>query len=99
MLAKEDRKGTAWQVAAQWGKMKSLEKIWEWAKAELSTEDLNNKLSLAKDDIKQTVRHYASVWDKLQLLGRIWKWAQEQLTSQELTFRPLMSSIVDVPHR
>jgi hypothetical protein len=35
------------------------EKIWEWAKAEIPTEDLNNKLLLAKDDKKQTVWHYA----------------------------------------
>jgi hypothetical protein len=46
-------------VAAQWGKTESLEKMWEWAKVEMSGEDVNNKLLLAKDDSKQTVWHYA----------------------------------------
>jgi len=58
LLARDDQTRTAWQVAAEWGKTES-EKIWEWAKVEISTEDLNNKLLLAKDDIKQTVWHYA----------------------------------------
>jgi hypothetical protein len=41
LLAKDDRKRTAWQVAAEWGKTESLEKIWKWAKVEMSTENLN----------------------------------------------------------
>jgi len=73
---------TAWQLAAELGKTEPLEKIWEWAKAELSTEELNNKLLLAKVDIKQTVWDYISLWDKVQLLGRIWKWVQEKITPQ-----------------
>jgi len=28
LLAKNDRKRTVWQVAAEWGKTKFLEKIW-----------------------------------------------------------------------
>jgi hypothetical protein len=71
-------------VVAQWGKTEALEKIWEWAKAEMSTEDLNNKLLLAKDDRKQTVWYYASLWDNLQLLERIWEWAQEQQTREDV---------------
>ena len=63
-------------MAAEWGKTESLEEIWERAKAELSTEELNNILLLAK----QIVWHYASLWDNVQLLGRKWKWAEEQLT-------------------
>jgi len=53
LLAKENRKRTAWQAAAEWGKTEPLEIIWEWTKAELSTEELNNKLLLAKDDINR----------------------------------------------
>ena len=55
---------TVWHLAAELGKTEPLEKIWEWAKAELSTEELNNKLFLAKDDTKQTVWHYVSLWKK-----------------------------------
>jgi hypothetical protein len=51
------------------GQTESLEKIWEWAEVELSTEDLNNKLFLDKDDRKKTVWHYASLWDNVELLG------------------------------
>jgi len=36
---------TAWQLAAEWGKKEPLENIWEWAKAEVSTEDLINLLA------------------------------------------------------
>ena len=40
-------------MAEEWDKMESLAETWEWAKLELSTEELNNKLLLAKDR-KQT---------------------------------------------
>jgi hypothetical protein len=73
---------TVWQLAAELGRTEPLEKIWGWAKAKLSTEELNNKLLLAKVDRKQTVWDYVSLWDNVQLLGRIWKWVQEQLTPQ-----------------
>jgi len=73
---------TVWQLAAEMGKTEPLEKIWEWAKAELPTEELNNKLFLTKVDRKQTVWDYISLWDKVQFLGRIWKWVQEKITPQ-----------------
>jgi hypothetical protein len=68
---------TAWQLAAERGNWQSIEKMWEWAKAELSTDDLNNQLLLATDDREQTVLHYATLCDKQLLIGRMRKWVKE----------------------
>ena len=76
------------------GKPELLEVLMEWAKAVMSTEDLNNKLLLARDDRKQTVWHYASLWDNVQLLGRIWKWAEEQLTPEEVNNNLLLDESI-----
>jgi endo-1,4-beta-D-glucanase Y len=41
---------STWHVAAQYGNPKSLEKLWEWAKEKLKTEELKNGLLLAKTE-------------------------------------------------
>jgi ankyrin repeat protein len=61
LLAKDDRKMTAWHVAAERGNWQALEKMWEWAKEKLTTEELNTKLLLAKDNRERTAFHAAAM--------------------------------------
>jgi hypothetical protein len=54
LLAQDDEKQTAGQLAAFGGNVEVLEKLLEFAKEELIKEELNNKLLLAKDNRKRT---------------------------------------------
>jgi len=51
---------TVWHVAAELGNLELLQNIWEWAKENIKTEDLNNKLLLATDNMERTVCHMAA---------------------------------------
>jgi endo-1,4-beta-D-glucanase Y len=66
------------------GNIESLQKIWEWSKAELSTEELNNKFFLAKDDRKMTAWHVAADFGNKESLQKIWEWVKQELTTEEL---------------
>jgi hypothetical protein len=44
---------TVWHVAAHLGNLKVLEKLWNWAKVKLTTEEIN-KLLLATDSNGRT---------------------------------------------
>ena len=37
---------TAWHYAAKWGNSEILQKVWEWAKENLTTEEINDKFLL-----------------------------------------------------
>jgi ankyrin repeat protein len=84
LLAQGDKGQTAWHVAAEGGKVEILDKLWEWAKEVLNTDELNNNLLLAKDWFEQLALHHASYIGNVQILERIWKLAKEQLTPEEL---------------
>ena len=43
-----------------------LQKIWEWAKRNLTTHEINNKLLLATDHKAMTVWHVAARWGKVR---------------------------------
>jgi hypothetical protein len=61
-----------------------VEKIWEWAKEKLTTEELNNKLLLAKYDVEQTVFHIAAEGGKTQVIQKMWEWSTEKLSAEEI---------------
>ena len=44
-------------MAAKRVKVEVLDKLWEWAKKLLNTDELNNKLLLAKDDEENAIFH------------------------------------------
>jgi len=73
------------------GNTESLQKIWEWAKAELSTEELSNKFLLTKDDRKMTAWHVAADCANMECLQTVWEWAKQELTAEELKNRLLLA--------
>jgi len=44
LLATDNIGNTAWQLAAAFGILDILQKIWEWAREDLTTEEISNKL-------------------------------------------------------
>ena len=61
MFLGTDKDGmTAWQYTAKRLNSEILEKVWEWAKEKLTTEELNNKLILDTDTDGMTAWHLAA---------------------------------------
>ena len=84
MLAKDERKMTAWHVAADCGNITLLQTIWEWAKQELTAEELKNSFLLAKDDREQTAFELTAEKGNTEVLETLHKWDVEELTPEEL---------------
>jgi ferredoxin-fold anticodon binding domain-containing protein len=82
LLARNNRKRTAWHMAAERGKVEILDKLWEWAKEVLKRDDMNNNLLLAEDYDKEIILHHASFSDIIQTLEIMWQLAKEQLTPE-----------------
>jgi aminoglycoside N3'-acetyltransferase len=80
MLAKDDKRRTAWIMATERGNLEVLEKLWECAKEKLTTEEIN-KLLLGTDNNGRTVFHRAALRCRLEILQKVWEWANENLTT------------------
>jgi ankyrin repeat protein len=63
---------------AEDGNTDALEKLWAWAKDNLTQEELNNKLLLAKDLQGQTAWHRAAEGGHTKVLEKLCEWAKEQ---------------------
>ena len=79
MLAKDDREYTAWHVEAWMRNLEILDRLWMWAKKNLSTDDFNNKFFGQKLN-KRTVLPYTSLLGNIQVLERMWKWVKKTST-------------------
>lgn len=77
MLAKNRKQQTAFHLAAEDGKTDALEKVWEWAKDNLTQEELHNKLLLAKDLQGQTSLHMAAEEGHTEVIVKVCEWAKE----------------------
>jgi hypothetical protein len=69
---------TAWHVAAKGGKLQVLQKMWEWAKKKLTTEEISNIMLLETDNLGCTVWQVAANEGKLKLLHEVLDWAEDQ---------------------
>ena len=79
---------TAWHVAAMGGNLKVLQKLWEWAKYNLLTEELHRKYLLARGSKGKTAWHVAAEEGKLEVLRQLWEWARaEKLNDKFLLAR------------
>jgi hypothetical protein len=67
---------TLWHVAAEWGKLETLQIVWEWAKRKLTPEEIKNKLLLATDKEGNTALHLAAMGEDLAILQIVWDWAK-----------------------
>jgi len=65
------------------GNLDVLQKIWEWAKERLTTEEISKKLLLAKNK-GRTALHVAADSYKLEIFQEILKWVKEKLTTQQV---------------
>jgi len=72
-----DKKGrTVWHVAAEWGKLETLQIVWEWANEELTAEKLKINLLLATDKEGSTALHLAEKGISVGILQKAWEWAK-----------------------
>jgi len=62
---------TVLQAAAKWGKEDILQKLLEWARGKLTTEEVN-KFLLSTDREGITARHVTAKDGQLKLLDEIW---------------------------
>jgi len=65
-------------MAAYVDKIEILQKIWKWAKRNLTTGEINDKLLLGTDDMGRTSWHMAAKNNSIAVLQKIWEWANEQ---------------------
>ena len=71
-------------MAAEWGNLEALQKLWEWAEEKLTTEEIKNKLLLGTDAEGRTAWYLAAEEGSLQALQKVWDWAEEKLTIEEI---------------
>jgi len=71
-------------MAADCGNIESLQKIWVWAKQELTADELKSRLLLAKDNREQTAFDVAAEKGNNKVLEILRQWAVEELTPEEL---------------
>jgi hypothetical protein len=58
--------------------------VWEWAKENLTTEEINNKFLLGTDNEGKTAWHLTVEFGELESLQNVWEWAREKLTTEEI---------------
>jgi hypothetical protein len=67
------------------GNVRILERIWKWAKEQLTTEELN-KLLLTLNYYRATDWHVAARWGKVKVLNKLFEWAKEVQSTLLLTY-------------
>jgi endo-1,4-beta-D-glucanase Y len=71
-------------LAAKRGKRDVLQKVWDWAKNYLTTEEIINNLLLATDNNVYTACHLAAKGGEQHAFKKIWELAKENLTKHEI---------------
>ena len=59
-----------------------MQRIWEWAEKNLTTEEIINKLLLATGKEGRTVFLVAAYEGYLDMMVKVWEWAEEKLTTE-----------------
>jgi len=73
---------TAWHMATDCDNIELLQTIWEWAKQELTAEELRKRLLLAKDNREQTAFKLAAEKGNTEVLEILHKWDVGKLTAE-----------------
>jgi ankyrin repeat protein len=95
LLATNFDGNTAGHMAVKRGKLAVLQKIWELAKENLTTEEIKSKLLLATDSDGNTTLHLAAEGSNLDVLQKIWDLAKENLTTEEIKSKLLLATDSD----
>ena len=91
LLVQDNYGHTAWHLAAFCDNAEAWEKLWDLAKEELTTEEINDKLLLAKNRKQHTAFHLAAKDGNTDALEKLWVWAKEKLTTEELHHKFLLA--------
>jgi ankyrin repeat protein len=92
LLPRDNGGNSVYFMATERGNIQVLEKLWECANEELTTEEINNKLLLATDNEGMTVWHRAAYMGKLDILLQVWEWAEEKLTREDINSKLLLAT-------
>ena len=95
LLAKGSNGLTIGQLAAQLGELDILQKMWEWAKEYLTTEEIQSKLLLPTDIFRGTIWHVVANRDQLDILQKMWEWAKENLMTEVIKNDMLLATDSD----
>jgi hypothetical protein len=71
-------------TAAQNGNAEIVQKIWDCAKQNLTTEELKNRILLATKHLGQSPLHYATRSGNKHLIEKVWQLTEGNPTIQEL---------------
>jgi len=78
LLLSQDRYSrTALQQAVEKSHIKVAEKLWGWAKAQMTPADLKNELFLRHNWEGLNAWHSAVKWGRVKMLVKMWDWAKE----------------------
>jgi ankyrin repeat protein len=61
-----------------------MQNLWDWAKRNLTTEEIKSNLLLATDSNGETAWHVAASYNKLDVMQKLWEWAEENVTTEEV---------------
>ena len=68
------------------GTFRNIKNLWELAKENLTTEEINNKLLFGTDNWGTTVWHWAAMRGHLETLQKLWEWAKENERTEEINY-------------
>jgi len=84
LLVKVSTGRTACHKAAVKGHTEVIETLWEWAKRDLTPDEVKNNLLLGKEYTERTAWHLAERLSYIRQLLKLWEWAKQELTTEEL---------------
>ncbi len=79
-LAENAAGDNAWLLAAAHGKVRILQKLWDWSQKVLNEQSRKDRLLLVKGSNGQSAWHKAAESGQVAVLDKLWAWAQTGLT-------------------
>ena len=81
MLFGTDNEGwTVWYWAAERGHLESLKKLWDWAKENLTREEIYNKFLFGTGNWNPTAWYWAANRHHSKKLEKLWESSKKKLT-------------------
>ena len=75
------------------GNSEIFKKLWEWAKENLTPEEINNILLLSTDKKGMTAWRIAAEEGNSEILQKLWEWAKENLTPEKINNKLLLGTV------
>jgi hypothetical protein len=77
LLGTDNKRNTAWHRAAAQRNSYIIEKLWEWANKNLTTEEIKIKLLLSTENKGNNFWQRATLRRKSETLQKLWEWAKK----------------------